>query len=335
YANALNEKPSSEMDQQATLDWWTTVIEQYIQKTTQDSDYQVRALACDCMSVISQETFEAMNPRRQRLCISLLVPLAEDEHADVRAAACHALGVLVVFPSLREDPMFTSDVALAMLEQMEDKSLFVKVRASWTLANLCDALVLEQQSNSDFNINDILSLELWCKVTAAAAGAANDNDKLKSNGVRALGSVTRIAPLKYLDSLPGRRCIEPIMGAMIKNIESGTLKARWNACHAAGNILRNSNFPIGSNRWTVPFYEALLKSLRQCKNFKVRIHACAALGSSTQKSQYGTEAMYLKIMNSVKECLKDIDQDLPDISFMEMRYKEQLKEQASGWFGGR
>lgn len=41
-------------------------------------------------------------PRRQRLCISLLVPLAEDEHPDVRAAACHALGVLVVFPSLRE-----------------------------------------------------------------------------------------------------------------------------------------------------------------------------------------------------------------------------------------
>lgn len=30
------------------------------------------------------------------------MPLAEDEHPDVRAAACHALGVLVVFPSLRE-----------------------------------------------------------------------------------------------------------------------------------------------------------------------------------------------------------------------------------------
>lgn len=123
------------------------------------------------------------------------------------------------------------------------------------------------------------------------------------------------------------------MGAMIKNIESGTLKARWNACHAAGNILRNPNFPIGSNRWTVPFYEALLKSLRQCKNFKVRIHACAALGSSTRRSQYGTEAMYHKVVKTVKECLKDIDQDLPDISFMEMRYMEQLKEQVSNCGG--
>lgn len=142
--------------------------------------------------------------------------------------------------------------------------------------------------------------------------------------------MTRIAPLDYLASQPGRRCISPIVAAVTKNIESGTLKARWNACHAAGNILRNPNFPIGSadnNRWTVPFYEALMKSLKQCKNFKVRIHACAALGTPTQKSQYGTSAMFAKVINSVRECLQEIDQDLPDISFMEMRYKEQLKEQ--------
>lgn len=74
--------------------------------------------------------------------------------------------------------MFTSDVALAMLQQLEDKSLFVKVRASWTLANLCDALVLEQQNSQDFHINDTLSLELWCKVALAAVNAANDNDKV-------------------------------------------------------------------------------------------------------------------------------------------------------------
>lgn len=43
-----------------------------------------------------------LQPRRQRLGISLLLPLTEDLHVDVRAAACHALGALVVFPSLRE-----------------------------------------------------------------------------------------------------------------------------------------------------------------------------------------------------------------------------------------
>lgn len=60
YANALNERTQGDADTQMTLSWWTTVIERYLQQATQDSDYQVRALACDCMSVISQDTFETM-----------------------------------------------------------------------------------------------------------------------------------------------------------------------------------------------------------------------------------------------------------------------------------
>lgn len=89
YANALNEKPPSELDHQVTLDWWTTVIEQYIQKTTQDSDYQVRALACDCMSVISQETFEAMNV--SYLCYSLSTSL----HGTLNTVRSHDANVFV------------------------------------------------------------------------------------------------------------------------------------------------------------------------------------------------------------------------------------------------
>ncbi|KAM3582483.1 hypothetical protein VKS41_005129 [Umbelopsis sp. WA50703] len=332
YAEALSERAAEDSMTNAAIDWWTDVLECYLQQTTQDENSQIRALACDCMSALSERVFEAMTPRRQTLCISLLLPLAEDGNSDVRAAACHALGILVVFPSLREDPMFATDVALAMLQQMEDKSLFVKVRASWALANLCDALVLEIQNNEDFDIRDTFSLELWCKIAMAAAQAANDNDKLKSNGVRALGSATRAAPMEYFNSVSGRRCIDPIMAAVTKNIESGTLKARWNACHAAGNILRNTAFPIGRNngtgtRWTAPFYEALLKSLKQCKNFKVRIHACSALGVPIRLAQFGDQQMFDKVLSTAQECFENIDLDLDDISFMEMRYKEQLKGQ--------
>lgn len=122
------------------------------------------------------------------------------------------------------------------------------------------------------------------------------------------------------------------MAAVTKNIEGGTLKARWNACHAAGNILRNTAFPIGQNngtgsRWTAHFYEALLKSLKQCKNFKVRIHACSALGVPVRLTQFGDQQMYDKVLGTVQECLDNIDLNLADISFMEMRYKEQLKGQ--------
>ena len=35
------------------------------------------------------------------------------------------------------------------------------------------------------------------------------------------------------------------MDGLVKNIETGSLKTRWNACHATSNMLLNPNFPIG------------------------------------------------------------------------------------------
>lgn len=37
-----------------------------------------------------------------------------------------------------------SDMASAVLEQMNDNAILVRVRASWAQGNLCDALVLER-----------------------------------------------------------------------------------------------------------------------------------------------------------------------------------------------
>lgn len=76
--------------------------------------------------------------------MTLLFSLSADADPSVRAAACRALGVFVLFPSLREDPMFVSDMTKAILLQKEDKTILVRVRASWAIGNLCDALVLER-----------------------------------------------------------------------------------------------------------------------------------------------------------------------------------------------
>lgn len=109
YAEALSERITEESMNNVAIHWWTNVLECYLQQATQDEHSQIRALACDCMSAQSEQIFEAMSSRRQTLCISLLLPLAEDEDADVRAAACHALGILVVFPSLREVSIISED----------------------------------------------------------------------------------------------------------------------------------------------------------------------------------------------------------------------------------
>lgn len=78
------------------------------------------------------------------MAITLLFSLTSDTDANVRAAACRTLGVYVLFPSLREDPLFVSDMTKAVLAQKDDKAIVVRVRATWAIANMCDALVLER-----------------------------------------------------------------------------------------------------------------------------------------------------------------------------------------------
>lgn len=60
YAMALNDRTQDQSDTTMNLSWWTTMLERYIQQAIQDTEYQVRATACDCMSVISQDMFETM-----------------------------------------------------------------------------------------------------------------------------------------------------------------------------------------------------------------------------------------------------------------------------------
>jgi hypothetical protein len=66
------------------------------------------------------------------------------------------------------------DVANALLETMSDKSLPTRVRGSWALGNLCDALVLKQQTQDGYDIPTALIVRL----VNAALNAARDSDKV-------------------------------------------------------------------------------------------------------------------------------------------------------------
>ncbi|KAI9031530.1 armadillo-type protein [Phycomyces nitens] len=324
---SLTEDPESEI--QEYVDWWKTTIGQYIQQTSLDTEAVVRAISCDCMGSISKYVFARLDPRIQTLLVTLILPLPRDEDPNVRAAACRTLGVLVLFPDLREDPLFVSDMASALMEQMNDKVINVRVRASWAQGNLCDALVLESEKQ-DFCIKEWVSTLLWADLVSAATTAALDNDKLRSNAVRALGSLLRITPCSYFDQGRIMLLLKNAMAALVKNIEGGTLKTRWNACHAASNMLRNPDFPIGyMNReqmypWTTGFYRALCLALTQCKNFKVRINACLALTRPSLQAQYGSPDQLKTIVSSVLEAYKTCLDD-KETEFQELGYKDQLK----------
>ncbi|CAG8437478.1 9765_t:CDS:10 [Scutellospora calospora] len=319
------EESNSETQQYQNLDltkvfeWWIAVLVKHVQMASNDKCHAVKAHACDFLSYIPANIFSSL-PNRN-FCIKILLNYSKDESANVRAAACRGLGVYILFPSLQQDTKFASDMALTVIQQMSDQNLLVRVRSSWALGNLCDTMViLSNPSNisqgvtpRNANLNEFLINVLWAKIVKAGLSAANDNDKVRPNGVRTLGSIIHVLPTNF-----------------IVREERGLIKdvVRWNACYAASNMLRNPNFPIGqkSNTWSVQLYDALIRAVQTSKNFKVRINASLALATPTTRDKYGDITTFIKILQAVVTSLENID-NLTGTGFSEVKYQEQLKNQ--------
>lgn len=102
---------------------------------------QVRAALCSCLTAIGPHGFGSLQHHEQVHCLTALLGASSDASAVVRAGALRALGVFVLFPDLRADTAFVLDVAHALIVAMNDDQLSVRVRAAWSIANVCDTLV--------------------------------------------------------------------------------------------------------------------------------------------------------------------------------------------------
>lgn len=78
------------------------------------------------------------------MIITILFGATRDDESAVRAAALRALGMLVEFPPLQDDVGFLMDLADVVCLALEDQNPGVRVKAAWTLANLCDCLVRQE-----------------------------------------------------------------------------------------------------------------------------------------------------------------------------------------------
>jgi len=74
--------------------------------------------------------------------MTMMLGIASDPDPLVRGSAARALGVFVLFTSVRDDLTFVADAANAIITCMEDENLGVRVKAAWAMANVTDALVL-------------------------------------------------------------------------------------------------------------------------------------------------------------------------------------------------
>ncbi|XP_023646732.2 HEAT repeat-containing protein 6 [Paramormyrops kingsleyae] len=317
--------PASRVPVSQVVQFWSEVLSGPLSGALQSEHHPtLQTSSCDALSAILPQAFSQLPDRTQVLCLTVLLGLTYSENSLVKAAAVRALGVYVLFPSLREDVMFVADAANAVLTALGDHSPNVRAKAAWSLGNLTDTLIVNMASvGRDFQeeFSDMLLLQMLCSATRASS----DKDRVKSNAVRALGNLLRFLRAAHL-SRPGfEGPVEDAVQALIETVRSDcTMKVRWNACYALGNAFRNPALPLGTANWTPDAFSALCHAVTACRNFKVRIKSAAALSVPGGRGCYGDTAQFAHVWQALTQALEHSGEAG---DFLEYRYCAGLRWQ--------
>ncbi|XP_033230465.1 HEAT repeat-containing protein 6 isoform X2 [Belonocnema kinseyi] len=236
----------------------------------QHSETILKEVACDCLGNIGLNVFSQFSKEESVLIITLLFGATRDRASAVRASALRTLGILVALPALEEDAGFLMDLAEITFSTLQDSNLGVRIKAAWTLASLCDYLI-RRENNTDI---EPLSLDvILAKTYESSVKATKDNDKVKCNATRVVGSVLFLCRENSIlgDTTEGLEAL--IQCASIGNDQ----KVRWNACHAIGLVLSREPDRIFPKTWKEHVFPTLCNLVCDSPNFKVRTNAAWAL----------------------------------------------------------
>lgn len=245
--------------------------------------------------------------------------LVHDDDNNVRAATVRALAISVLYPSLRDDPGFIIDVALVIQRMLQDNSLVVRIKASWSLGNLSDALVLNNEDSTKEEIpNDIL-----LQLLQIAIQVSKDNDKIKVNAIRALGNLLQLVNDEMIKQDAFKIAVNEGVSAVIKCCMTGTnMKLRWNSCYAVGKALKLAKFPINDYIQKDSLFSSLTDLILSFPNFKVRINAALAL--SCINTREGYHNYFVFVWEALLKALENT-QNIED--FSEYNHQDHLVDQ--------
>ncbi|KFO92980.1 HEAT repeat-containing protein 6, partial [Buceros rhinoceros silvestris] len=317
--------PDQRVPVSVVVTFWTMMLNGPLPGTLQNSPHAtLQTSACDALSSVLPEAFSSLQDDQQILCVTLLLGLNHSENPLVKAAAVRALGVYILFSCLRQDVMFVADTANAILNSLHDKSPNVRAKAAWSLGNLTDTLIINMETMGQ-SFQEEFSDLLLLKMLRSATEASKDRDKVKSNAVRALGNVLHFLQSCHIANPRFREAIEESLQALISTVQSeATMKVRWNACYALGNVFKNPALPLGEAPWTTQAYSALSSVVKTCKNFKVRIKSAMALSIPRKRECYGSAEQFGQIWSALVEALQK-SEDTED--FLEFKYSASLRTQ--------
>ncbi|XP_037543328.1 HEAT repeat-containing protein 6 [Nematolebias whitei] len=323
YRAESSSPESSRVPINQVVQLWSDVLSGPLNGALQnDKDPALQASACDTLASVLPQAFVQLPEKTQLMCITVLLGLTYVENHLVKTSAVRALGVYILFPCLREDVMFVADTANIILAALDDRSMNVRTKAAWALANLSDTLIINMQ-NVGVAFQEELSDLLLLKMLQAATRASTDKDKVKSNAVRVLGNLLHFLRHSQMSRSVFQRPLEDAIRALIRTVLSeATMKVRWNACYALGNAFRNPALPLESAPWSHDAFSALSHVVTSCENLKVRIKSAAALAVPAQRGCYGDTKRFCCIWRSLATSLKN-SENIND--FLGYRYSTSLR----------
>lgn len=225
----------------------------------------------------------------------------------VRAAACRALGFMVSLPRVNLE-----DFASSLLTASRDDSKSVKIPAVWSLANLCAVNISRRDGLSE---RTVVSL-----ARALISSASERGDKVRANAIRGLGYLITASTFDT-----SHDWLHEAAHTLASCLTTGNAKTQWNACLGVAALLQNDSAMKAGARWCDFIVRILLLLIRDANNFKIRLHAAAALGVGARKGCLSsTYADSLGVLTSTLELLENQHAALESQTATDFKYKAAL-----------
>ncbi|XP_030378495.1 HEAT repeat-containing protein 6 [Scaptodrosophila lebanonensis] len=254
----------------------------------------LKCALCDALSNMGAYCFERLpEPQRNGLLAFLSGCSGSDnEEHQVRASALRALAVYLLHPTLRNDLVFVENTAELTLRLAGDPQLLVRTKAAWALGNISDALVTPLLEFPSKLPKERISTPLLYRLIECATSACSDHDKVRANGVRALGNLLRLLSLPERGEPEEKPEVRDLMQRALNKLidcarAAGSAKVKWNACYAIGSLVRCRALFAAGNATAATLYPAICQLMVQHANFKVRINATSVLLHIRGREDFG------------------------------------------------
>jgi hypothetical protein len=277
---------------------WTSVAAEHFPAMAAHASPLVRASGLSALTGLTLEALRGVSKaHRATLTETPRVLTRSDDSANVRAAACRAVGALASFEvadatetetetdadSETVSGSLASDAAL-LVAAMRDGSKSVRLPASWAVANVCGALSFSARATSTSSADATLCL----LAEACVEAATEEGDKVRANAARALGHVLAAADLAKEGGRVAAR-LPDITQALMSCLATGNAKTQWNACLALKRIFQNASLEKAQSfkEWSPAALRMCLMLVRDARHFKLRAHAAATLAAPKTREAFG------------------------------------------------